>query len=256
MKDMKVMIGSTPAPSKMHITVTEKGPYLVYGAPPLFQQFILTDQAGECRRYEKGAEFSMQKEPTSLCRCGHSKDNPYCDGSHIRSQWDPKLTAPMESLLSNADVLEGENLTLLDNEKYCVYARFCHPQGGTWRLAEESGDPKARAEAVRQASLCPAGRLSAWGLEDDEPYEFKYEPSLGLLEDPAIGVSSGLWIKGGILIEREDGQSYEVRNRVVVCRCGSSHNKPYCDGSHARVQWHDRIEEKNSEQMSMQEVEA
>jgi CDGSH-type Zn-finger protein len=30
-----------------------------------------------------------------------------------------------------------------------------------------------------------------------------------------------------------DGKAYEVRNRVTLCRCGSSNNKPFCDGSHA-----------------------
>ncbi len=29
----------------------------------------------------------------------------------------------------------------------------------------------------------------------------------------------------------------EVKERVALCRCGASDNKPYCDGSHARVEW-------------------
>ncbi|HAS05054.1 MAG TPA: iron-binding protein, partial [Dehalococcoidia bacterium] len=28
------------------------------------------------------------------------------------------------------------------------------------------------------------------------------------------------------------GEPYEVRNRVTLCRCGKSSNKPICDGSH------------------------
>ncbi len=247
MKDLKVMIGSNPAPSKMHITVTEKGPYLVYGAPPLFQEFIISDELGECKYYQKGAEYSTEGEPTALCRCGHSKKHPYCDSSHRTAAWDPTLTASKESLLSSADIIEGEDLTLLDNDKYCVYARFCHPQGGTWRLTEESSDPAARTEAIRQASLCPAGRLTAWGINEDKPYEPDLEPSISLLEDPSIGVSAGLWLKGGIVMSRESGESYEVRNRVVACRCGASHNKPYCDGSHAQRQWHDGLEERPQE---------
>ena len=38
---------------------------------------------------------------------------------------------------------------------------------------------------------------------------------------------------GGIPIHGADGQAYEVRNRVTLCRCGRSANKPYCDGAHA-----------------------
>jgi len=33
-------------------------------------------------------------------------------------------------------------------------------------------------------------------------------------------------------IESADGRMYESRNRVTLCRCGKSENKPYCDGSH------------------------
>ena len=29
-----------------------------------------------------------------------------------------------------------------------------------------------------------------------------------------------------------DGEEYEVRNRVTLCRCGRSQNKPFCDGRH------------------------
>lgn len=243
MKDLKVMPGSTKAPSKLHITVTEKGPYLVYGAPPLFQQFIISDDLGQSRYYQKGKEYATDKEPTALCRCGHSKQTPYCDSSHNTAHWNPTLTAPNESMLSNANIIEGEELTLVDNERYCVFARFCHPQGGTWRLTEESRDADAHKEAVRQASLCPGGRLTAWEYNADKPHELTFDPDLGLLEDPSIGVSSGLWVRGGIEIRRENGESYEIRNRVVLCRCGSSHDKPYCDGSHARNNWHDNLEE-------------
>ncbi len=241
MNDLKVMTGSVPAPESLHITVTERGPYLVYGAPPLYQQFIITDSDGDSTEYLQGAKFSTEKEPTSLCRCGHSSNTPYCDGSHTTAEWNPALTAPNESLLTEADIIESEELTLVDNERYCAYARFCHPKGGTWRLTEESSNPEARKEAIRQASMCPTGRLTAWDRHAESPHEIHFEPSLGLLEDPSIGVSSGLWIRGGILIEKENGEKYEIRNRVVACRCGSSHNKPFCDGSHAQKRWNDNL---------------
>ncbi|MCL1907254.1 MAG: CDGSH iron-sulfur domain-containing protein [Propionibacteriaceae bacterium] len=34
-----------------------------------------------------------------------------------------------------------------------------------------------------------------------------------------------------------DGEQYEVRNRIALCRCGQSDNKPYCDGPHQVFQW-------------------
>jgi CDGSH-type Zn-finger protein len=30
-----------------------------------------------------------------------------------------------------------------------------------------------------------------------------------------------------------------VRNRVTLCRCGASKNKPFCDGTHATIKFRD-----------------
>jgi hypothetical protein len=68
--------------------------------------------------------------------------------------------------------------------------------------------------------------------ETGESLEPDLEPSIGLIRDPKEAVSGPLWVRGGIPIESADGTEYEVRNRVTLCRCGRSSNKPFCDGSH------------------------
>ncbi len=43
---------------------------------------------------------------------------------------------------------------------------------------------------------------------------------------------------GSIELVTSDGQPVEVPDdRVYLCRCGHSANKPLCDGSHARLGW-------------------
>ena len=202
----------------------------------------MPNEQNESWYFQEGRHFSTEAEPTALCRCGASKRKPYCDGSHETAAWDPTLTAPDESLLDKAETVEGGTLTMTDNPKYCVFARFCHPGGDAWTLTERSADPEARQLAIREASMCPGGRLTAWDRKTGSPYEFRFAPSLGLIEDVTIGSSGGLWIRGGIPLRREDGHTYEIRNRVVACRCGQSANKPYCDGTHAAIKWRDNLE--------------
>ena len=49
-------------------------------------------------------------------------------------------------------------------------------------------------------------------------------------------------VRGGVRVESADGQSYEIRNRQALCRCGKSSNKPFCNGAHASVKYQDGIE--------------
>ena len=66
-------------------------------------------------------------------------------------------------------------------------------------------------------------------------------PSIGIVEDPPLKCSDPLWACGEIIIESHDGTHYEKRNRVTLCRCGASSNKPFCDGSHASIKFNDGI---------------
>ena len=240
MKNEKVEPGTTPAPEKYRIVVTETGPYLVFGQPPLKQQFIMPNEAGEVWYFKAGAKYKTDDEPTALCRCGRSAHKPYCDGSHTKADWDPTLTAPMDPILEGAEEYDGPEVALTDNESYCAFARFCDAKGRVWNLVGVSGD-KAKELTIREANYCPAGRLSAWEKGAKKPYEPKFKPELGLIEDPAIRSAGPLWVRGGIRIKREDGSQYEIRNRVTLCRCGQSANKPFCDGTHASMRFDDGL---------------
>ena len=86
-----------------------------------------------------------------------------------------------------------------------------------------------------------AGRLVVWDKETQKVFEPPFEPSISIIEDPGIRVSGPIWVKGGIRIESADGKSYTVRNRVTLCRCGQSSNKPFCDGTHASMGFSDGL---------------
>ncbi|WP_257790068.1 CDGSH iron-sulfur domain-containing protein [Acidovorax carolinensis] len=49
---------------------------------------------------------------------------------------------------------------------------------------------------------------------------------------PGHGLLGPIGLRGGVQLVGADGFAYEVRNRMALCRCGASKNKPFCDGSH------------------------
>jgi CDGSH-type Zn-finger protein len=215
----------------MRIKVTEDGPYLVSGGVPIIRLQIVVNEHGESVGWR---EIERIGEPhrAMLCRCGSSACKPYCDGSHERVEFDGTETAGHVAYLEQAVPIDGPGVRLHDARMLCAEARFCDRGGGLWNLVERCGDPEARALAEEEAALCPSGRYALFDAETGEPHEPPFEPSVALIEDPHLGASGPLFVRGGIPVVDADGTSYEIRNRVTLCRCGQSVNKPFCDGSH------------------------
>ena len=110
-------------------------------------------------------DFSVAGVPAAgqvLCRCGLSRDKPWCDGSH---------------------------------------------RAAAFQAAGEG------AAAPVPASATPPSRTVAIQPVADGP----------LVVHGTVDIAN----REGTLISRDTGPT--------LCRCGQSANKPYCDGSHARV---------------------
>ncbi|MDF1542836.1 MAG: CDGSH iron-sulfur domain-containing protein [Anaerosomatales bacterium] len=223
--------------ARMRISVVEAGPYAVRGGVPLVRLEIATNQEGESVGWRE-VERIDAGDRYRLCRCGHSAEKPFCDGTHAVEGFDGTETAGHESYAEQSVPIEGPGVRLSDARRLCAEARFCDRAGGLWNLIERCDDPDARDLAEEQATLCPSGR---YVLADEAtgPFEPELEPSIALVEDPYLGVSGPLWVRGGIPIKDSDGVAYEVRNRVTLCRCGASGNKPFCDGSHIKTGFRD-----------------
>jgi CDGSH-type Zn-finger protein len=223
---------------KGRIVVSKDGPYLVTGGLPLGKEISAVGEEGEPERWVKGKQYPRQ-EKYALCRCGQSGKQPFCDGAHADVGFDGTEKASRKSYEEQAEKMEGPDLDLKDAESFCASARFCVPKGGTWRLTLRSRDPEKKRTAIEQACNCPSGRLVACDKQTGAPIEPDFEPSISLIEDPHAESSGPVWAKGGVTIESADGGTYETRNRVTLCRCGGSSNKPFCDGTHVDVRFND-----------------
>jgi len=217
---------------KVKIEILKDGPYLVSGGLPLSEQHIVTNEEGESLDYREGKKYPAQAQ-YALCRCGQSGNKPFCDGTHKKVQFDGTETASREPYIQQAEAIEGPTVQLTDAENLCAFARFCDPKGRIWNLVEQTDDPETRKIVEYEAGHCPAGRLVVWDRKTGNAIEPKFKPSLGLIEDTAKQLRGPIWVRGGIPVVAADGQTYEIRNRMTLRRCGRSANKPFCDGSHA-----------------------
>lgn len=205
---------TTPHPSGQ-IVPNDNGPYRVEG------DLVLTDARGA---------RSIADKPMFLCRCGGSANKPFCDGTHKRNGFDGTLTADLEPMAERRVAYEGAGITVYDDRSRCAHAGTCTAGlPSVWRLGQEpwidarTGGAAEIAEVVRS---CPSGALTYALPGEPTPVE-------ELLPAEIVAVPDGpLHVRGGIPVVTPAGETYEVRNRQTLCRCGQSRNKPFCDGSH------------------------
>jgi CDGSH-type Zn-finger protein len=227
-----------PDAAAAKVQVAKDGPYLVSGGLPLQKETIGTNSEGDSVKWKPGEKYPAQAS-YALCRCGQSATKPFCDGSHTKINFDGTEIASREPYRKQATLIEGPTMSLTDAESLCAFARFCDPKGRIWNLVNQTDDPAARKIFVQEACDCPSGRLVAWDNATGKPIEPKHEPSIALVEDPEKKCSGPIWLRGNVQVIAADGFNYEVRNRVTLCRCGASQNKPFCDGQHAAIGFQD-----------------
>ena len=159
----------------------------------------------------------------ALCRCGQSSNKPFCDGTHARVGFAAD-DAAAGTYDERAEVVGGD-INVRYDKGICVHAGFCGTTlTNVWDEAAKVGDTAARMHAIAMIEHCPSGALT---------YQFDGVDNEPLLPQAVGVISDGpLWVTAGVPIINSDGVPLEARNRVTLCRCGDSSNKPLCDGSH------------------------
>jgi CDGSH-type Zn-finger protein len=219
------------AANNAEIRVMKNGPYMVSENIPLYPMTIKCSEKNIPSEWLIGERLqTLQKY--LLCRCGRSARKPFCDGSHVRANFDGTETSDNVPFSKMAKELNGPTLKLKDAEILCASARFCHRGGDIWDIIYKTDEPWAKENVVRNSADCPSGRLVIVDKESGKTIEPSLEKSIGFIEDPVMGVDGPIWVRGGIPVFSADGKMYEARNRLTLCRCGKSTNKPFCDSSH------------------------
>jgi CDGSH-type Zn-finger protein len=209
---------------EQQIKVAENGPYIVSGEVPLTVKTPIVSEHGEPLSWKTGAP-AEGKSRYLLCRCGQSENKPHCDGTHGSLEWDGAEATTEGNYADRAKSLGGEGIEIFDDRPTCVHAGFCGNEvTNIWKMAAETGDTRIRAQAMAMVERCPSGALTY--AIDGEMIEPDLPAEIAVIPD------GPLWVNGGVAVERSNGDALEARNRVTLCRCGQSGNKPLCDGSH------------------------
>jgi len=210
----RIGAGTVKKPS---IEERDGGPLVVFRLP------VLNNANGQ----------ALERKPSlALCRCGASKNKPYCDGSHNKIAFDsrPSDDRTKDEILT----YEGKEITIHYNRLLCSHAAEC---GTRQKAAFDSSrkpwivpDNASKDEIMEVVKACPSGALR-YSPPGGEPQHGRDDVEGITVEQDGPYRVTGMPLASA---RQAKGASAE---KYVLCRCGASKNKPFCDGSHYDIGW-------------------
>lgn len=202
------------------ITLLEDGPLIVSDPPNL-----------------RGPSSDIEtKDVAALCRCGASSNKPFCDGSHKAAGF---TSAPDHSKIRNSELqysgtVEGQDVTVHYTPVLCSHAGACSKLAGD--VFKPSEKPWIQPQNGKLADIlnvlgaCPSGALRV-SLGSQSPHH---------LTAPEVSITvekNGPFHVQNIPLEATFNGTGASHAKYVLCRCGLSKNKPFCDGTHHDEKW-------------------
>lgn len=209
------------------IVCIPNGPYHLYpGAQP---------SASPLLRRASGAAFVIDKR-VSLCRCGGSNNKPFCDGTHRVNGFTDAKTA--DGSQNRRQSYVGASITIHDNRAICAHAGFCTDGlKSVFRMRQEpwiDPDGAVAQEIIETVKKCPSGALS-YSIDNVERAPADRAPQVTVTDDGPYAITGSVEL---VDVAFGDGASTA---HYTLCRCGASKNKPFCDGSHWSINFHDPV---------------
>jgi len=133
---------------------------------------------------------------------------------------------------------DSKDLTVIWKPERCIHSENCFkglpavfdPNARPWVNVEGATDQKIK----QQIDACPSGAL-AYKLKNDKMSNSEIED-----EQIAEVIEGGpLMVYGNIKVKHIDGTEATKHKVTAFCRCGASSNKPYCDGTHKKVDFNE-----------------
>ncbi len=140
-------------------------------------------------------------------------------------------TIPPRTMVDGVETVEGTALTLHFDHRRCIHARYCVTGAPDVFIGNVEG-PWIRPDAIATEALvavaerCPSGAIT-YARKDGGPDEAPPKVNMiRIYENGPYAVTAALEVEGEA-----------PRTRAVLCRCGQSKRKPFCDGSHTAAEF-------------------
>lgn len=88
------------------------------------------------------------------------------------------------------------------------------------------------ARIAEQVDRCPSKALSYFRNEENVRAE---DVRVESIVEPLP--NGPLLVYGNLRVRTADGRETQKNKVTAFCRCGASSNKPYCDGSHTKIEF-------------------
>lgn len=198
------------------IVERENGPLVVTGAPRL---------VGEDGNAVDG------KEVMALCRCGASQNKPFCDGSHNAAGFQSRGGKPEGP--DRMFTYEGAEVTVGFNPRLCGHAAECgRIASNIFNVNQKpwvQPDQGTVDEVKAVVAACPSGALQI--MQGDVSDTIVPEGVEIRMQE-----NGPYWVTG-CEIDTDTTAKALPEQKYILCRCGHSGNKPYCDGTHRDKGW-------------------
>lgn len=147
--------------------------------------------------------------------------------------------------MSKEKIKEYSNgdITIVWKPGKCIHSGKCvkalpevyHPEEQPW-IQPENASTQA---LIQQIATCPSGALSYYKAGEDISQARQTIDEEASKEQVRVEVMEGgpLMIYGKVNIKNKDGKEEIKAKTCALCRCGASTTKPYCDGSHQKIEF-------------------
>lgn len=128
-------------------------------------------------------------------------------------------------------------VTIVWQPSMCIHSAKCwRGESALPEVFNPSERPWIKPEAasteriIEQVKNCPSGALTYF-INNETP-QAETVHSETIIETVPNGP---LMVYGNIVVKDKQGNETQKNKVTAFCRCGASANKPYCDGSHNKI---------------------